>query len=112
MGIFGDIFDGFKSIGETIGSGVKGVFGTISDNVIKPVLGAGVQVVGTVGNTLGSAVGTVGNLGGKVLDTAGGLANRGLDIVQKPFDIISSPIFLIGAGIIAVIVLPKLLDRV
>ena len=110
MDFFGDVFGSIKD-------GVVGAFNTaagLGSQVVGGVVGLGSQVIGGVSGLGNNLINQTGNLGNGLVNTAGGLAGKGLDTVggigNKLTDFLTSPMLLIGVGIVAVIVLPKLLD--
>jgi hypothetical protein len=114
MTFFGDIGDFFKD--QVWGNVLKPIAEPVYNEILKPV-------VSTVGGFVSPIINSAGRLGGKIIDTGGRLVDTGgrfvegtagnlLNVEKGLGNLISSPFLYIGLGIVAIVVLPKLLDRV
>ncbi len=97
MGLFGSM--GLGSFGDS----VDGVFNGAAD-FAKMGLGS-MTYLG------GKAIDGVSGIGGSLVGTAGNVLNKGLDVVSAPLEILKSPMFMIMIGVVAIFVLPKLLEK-
>ena len=104
MSFFGDIFGSIKDVGGSL-------FGTVKD--------LGGSVFGGIKDITAPIFGAVGGL----LNRAGGLVNKNLDRLDSVADsatnaigglgsFLSSPLMWVGLGLAAVIILPKVLDKI
>ena len=96
MGFFDDVGDFFKDSGSAV---FNEVVKPVYNEVVKPVVKIGVGIGGKILNG-----------GGKVLDKGLDKLDRAGDAALDMANILKSPFFLIGAGILAVILIPQILS--
>jgi phage-related protein len=119
MTFFDSVSDFFKD--QVYGGFLKPAY----ENVLKPVVTGAFDIIkpvaGAVTGFVSPIVSSAGRLGGKIIDTGSRIVDTGgrfvegtgqnLLNVEKGFaNVLSSPLLYIGLGIVAIIVLPKLLD--
>lgn len=121
MGFFDSIWDGVKSAGNAVGGGFKSVWNDgikpaanfswskimkpVADFSWNKVVKPGYEnVVKPVANT---AIATV----TKIADRAEKIADIPLRLADTGLNLLGSPLLWIGGGIVAIFVLPKLLDK-
>ena len=94
---------------------VGGAAGTVYDSAIKPAANWVGGAAGTVYNEVKPVVGSIADKVGGVVDKVGGIAERyaevPLNFASTAQSLLSSPFMWIGIGIVAIFVLPKLLDK-
>lgn len=108
MGVFDGISDFFSGIGGTVSNVAKTVvspFETIFNIGDKYVTAVGNKAGNIIDKTIeipGKIIDGVSNIGGKVVDATGGILNKGFDLLTSPLTLI-----LIGGGIFLFIMLMK-----
>ena len=131
MGIFGDIGNWFSTAGNSIynsvlkpiGNGIASAATTLYNSVLKP---AYTNVIVPVANKVADVVQPVFNKLGQVGEN---LLDKGTDLVSKQLDtagdisgafgsgakglgnLMSNPLAWAGVGLAAIIILPKVLDK-
>ena len=108
------IGDFFKD--DVWGKVLKPIAEPVYNEVLKPV-------VGTVGGFVSPIFNSAGRLGGKIIDTGGRLVDTGgrfvegtagnvLNLEKGLTSLVSSPFMWLGIGIVAIILVPKILEKV
>ncbi len=98
MGIFDDV-----------GSWLKNAAVDVYDVALKPIGSAVADATSTVWNGGVSIVNRVTNFGEKTADAGLNFVTKEGDAINKFSETLSNPIFMIGALIAAVVILPKIL---
>ena len=96
MGFFDDVGDFFKDSGSAV---FNEVVKPVYNEVVKPGVKIGVGIGGKLLNG-----------GGKVLDKGLDKLDRAGDAALDMASLLKSPFFLIGGGILAVILIPQILS--
>lgn len=102
MGFFDSIGDFFKD--DIYGKILKPVVEPVFDDVIKPVVGDVYQAVKPI-------IGATGQVGAQVIRTGGNFVERSTENMLNLQGLISNPIFLIGVGVVAIILVPKIVEK-
>ena len=95
---------------DSISSGFKGVFNGAKDfggSIFNTAKGG----VSSIFSGLKDVAAPITTAAGKILDTAGKFAEKGLNRLDSVADMLSNPLFLIGGGIIALMILSKVMDK-
>ena len=115
-GFFGDIGDFFKDAGNWVKNAGEDVF----NGVVKPVFNDVVKPVATgvfdvAKPVLQPVLGAVGQTGARLVNASGRFAEGSLQNITNLqgglTNLITSPILYIGLGIVAIILVPKILDK-
>jgi hypothetical protein len=106
MGFFDDVWDTVRSGASSIGGGISDVWHEFKGSVAE--VGSGIQ--NTIMPVVNAGAGIINNVVDRAGDLAGKGIDKGLDLVGKPLDILSSPFVWIAVGLVAVMVLPQVLN--
>lgn len=106
MGFFDDVWDTVRSGASSIGGGISDVWHEFKGSVAE--VGSGIQ--NTFLPVVNAGAGIINNVVDRAGDLAGKGIDKGLDLVGKPLDILSSPFVWIAVGLVAVMVLPQVLN--
>ena len=107
MGFFDSVGDFFKD--RVYGDFLKPVGEGAWNSVLKPVYTSVVKPV--VGDSYQGIVKPLINTTGGIINTGGRFVDKSADNFLNLQSMVSSPLFLIGVGIVAIIVLPKVVDK-
>lgn len=112
---FSDAFSWVKNAAEDVYNGAikpaaTGIY-DVAKPILQPVLGAVGGIIGKVGNVGGHII----DSGDRIVGAAGRFGEHTIDNVDKIggglANVMSSPLFYIALGIGAIIVLPKLMEK-
>ena len=98
-----DIGDFFEN--TVWNNGLKKVVEPVFNEVVKPV------TTDVYGGLVKPVIGATGQVGGQLIRTGGNFVEKSTENILNLQGLISNPIFLLGVGVVAIILVPKIVEK-